>query len=690
VYGDGSPARARGSQAPIDFENTLFAIKCLAAMLLAFYVAASIGLSRPYWAVTTCFLLAQPFSGAVLTKAVYRLVGTVVGAVAAVLLVLTFVDVPWVLSLAMAAWLGLCVYLSVLDRTPRAYVFVLAGFTTSIIGFQSVDTPAEVFSFAVERVQEISIGVLSGSIVHGAVFPRTVTGRLSVRIDEMLEAAETRSICALKGAGTDVLRVGQAQITADLAELDQLSINLPFDTAPIVPGRRVVRELQDQLSLLLPLASTVDERLSQLRATTGGVPEAVMELLSSSSIWLRRDKTVADGANDAGSLMAKAQALQALADGQPLWREMLILSVLARLSALIAAHCECRILRDRVKHPGWRDGVAGFILGAARGRRVHSDRGLAIRAAAGTATTVLLCCLFWVQTSWVDGAQAALIAAVCCSVFSNVDRPTHLMIRFIAGYIVGATASTFYSLVILPRTTDFSTLAAVLAPVALLLGGLLARAELQRFALGAVVAFPNTVGLCLNYSPDFQRFVNIALAQLAGAGVATAMLALYQAMDSAAAIARLQRASYRDIAARAEGDFEGSREWLDRMLDRVSLLLASMPASGRNEGLILQALKNLRIGYVAGELGTFGRSAAVGQRRLIDTTLRGIGAHFRSLDPTAPQRPRQRLLADIDRTIAVFAADSALDLRRRGLTLLISLRCNLFPDAAAYQSGRTA
>src|ERR1051325_7874919 len=54
----------------------LFSLKSLAAALLAFYVALSIGLERPYWAFLTSYIVAQPLAGAVLSKAAFRLVGT--------------------------------------------------------------------------------------------------------------------------------------------------------------------------------------------------------------------------------------------------------------------------------------------------------------------------------------------------------------------------------------------------------------------------------------------------------------------------------------------------------------------------------------------------------------------------------------------------------------------------------------
>src|ERR1700761_7889117 len=106
-----------------DVEEALFSVKCFLAAMLAFYIALRIGLTRPYWAVTTSYIVAQPLAGAVLSKAVFRVIGTILGAAAAVVLVPNLVNAPELLSLGLALWLGLCLYISLQDRTPRSYIF---------------------------------------------------------------------------------------------------------------------------------------------------------------------------------------------------------------------------------------------------------------------------------------------------------------------------------------------------------------------------------------------------------------------------------------------------------------------------------------------------------------------------------------------------------------------------------------
>jgi hypothetical protein len=47
-------------------------------------------------------------------------------------------DAPELTTLAIILWVALCVFVSLLDRTPRSYMFVLSGYTAALIGFPSV------------------------------------------------------------------------------------------------------------------------------------------------------------------------------------------------------------------------------------------------------------------------------------------------------------------------------------------------------------------------------------------------------------------------------------------------------------------------------------------------------------------------------------------------------------------------
>jgi uncharacterized membrane protein YccC len=673
-----------------DAEAMLFSVKCFIAAMLAYYIALRIGLNRPFWAVVTSYIIAQPLAGAVLSKAVFRFMGTLLGAAAAVALVPTFVNEPVVLSLTLALWLGLCLYLSQLDRTPRAYVFLLAGYTASIIGFPSVETPGAIFTTAILRVQEITIGIMCASLVHGALFPRTVTAQLLRRIDTILADASRWSVASLAGAREARLDLERRRLAIDVLELHQLSIHLPFDTARILPRIRTVRALQDRLSLLLPLASTTEDRLAELSDCPGGVPEPVAALVARIRLWIEQDAAAPDREKTAATLIAEAHALEPSAPREPgddlVWRDMLLLNLLSRLAELVATLRDVWVLRDQIRSPSTRaiSPLVPALLAVTSRRPLHLDRGLAIRSALGTIATIALGCAFWIGTAWKDGAGAVLIAGIACALFGGLDNPRAAIGKMQIGSTIGLVMSIFYAYTILPRVTDFVTLAAVLAPMLLIMGALMGKPATVAVGTGILIGFPQTVGLNATYIPAFGAQFNGAIAQFIGIGFAMVTVGLFLTVGAEDRVARLARAGWRDVARRAGGQAPDSGRWLSRMLDRVGLMLPAM-AKGSDPGKpLLDALIDMRIGFVAGELNALRNGGSDAERVSIAKTLGGIGDHFAGLRTAHPAPPEPALLADIDRAVAMFAHDEEPARRRNGLILLTSLRRNLFPAAPAY------
>jgi hypothetical protein len=72
----------------------LFALRTFAAAALALYISLVAGLTNPYWAVATVFIVANPLAGSATSKAVYRIIGTVVGGIATVVIVPNLVNEP--------------------------------------------------------------------------------------------------------------------------------------------------------------------------------------------------------------------------------------------------------------------------------------------------------------------------------------------------------------------------------------------------------------------------------------------------------------------------------------------------------------------------------------------------------------------------------------------------------------------
>jgi uncharacterized membrane protein YccC len=146
-----------------------FAGRTWLALILALYAAFWLQLESPGSAALTVASLAFPLRGQGMEKAAFRVCATVVGLIAAVAITGLFSQTEWLLITVIAAWIGLCVYVSSLFDGFRTYAAVLCIITVCLIAVEQLDTPQNVFDLGMQRGAAIVIGILSVALVN-AVF----------------------------------------------------------------------------------------------------------------------------------------------------------------------------------------------------------------------------------------------------------------------------------------------------------------------------------------------------------------------------------------------------------------------------------------------------------------------------------------------------------------------------------------
>jgi Fusaric acid resistance protein family len=146
-----------------------FGLRLWVSVCLALYLAFWLELDNPYWAGTTAALVCQPHLGASLRKGWYRMIGTVVGAVAIVVLTACFAQDRVAFLTGLALWAAGCAFVATMLRNSLALAAQLAGITAAIIAASELGATGgangEVFMLAVMRCTEICIGIVSAGVV---------------------------------------------------------------------------------------------------------------------------------------------------------------------------------------------------------------------------------------------------------------------------------------------------------------------------------------------------------------------------------------------------------------------------------------------------------------------------------------------------------------------------------------------
>ncbi|MEQ7421278.1 FUSC family protein [Xanthomonas campestris pv. campestris] len=340
-----------------DRQAWLFSAKTFAAAIAALYVGLAGNLSRPYWAMATVYIVSQPLLGPTRAKGVYRVLGTLLAGAATLVMLPNLVETPLLLSAAMALWLSACLFLALLNRGPRGYAFLLAGYTTAFIGFPAVTAPEGIFDTVVARSEEIILGTVMAVLFAALVFPASVRPMLTARIGNWMQDAA--QWCR------QVLQRGPAQaprnrLAADLVQFEALIAFVRHDDPRHAGAAPALEQLRARMLLLLPVLSSIAERLDALHAASRPLPAELITLLEDIGAWVERagpdaaqvaspqpemiSANAAEADAAVAGLRARIAALRPAVDDD--LQHLLLASLLLRLEELLDLWQDCRALES--------------------------------------------------------------------------------------------------------------------------------------------------------------------------------------------------------------------------------------------------------------------------------------------------------------------------------------------------------
>jgi uncharacterized membrane protein YccC len=651
-------------------ERWLFSIKTFAAAMLALSICLWLDLSRPYWAMATVYITSHPLSGATRSKALFRTLGTLIGSAASILLVPNLANSPLLLSVAMALWTAFCLYVSLLDKTPRSYVFMLAGYTAALIGFPAVDAPGSIFDIALARTEEIIIGILCGALVSSLVFPRRVGPAVALRLRNWGSHADKSAADALglrTGKLTDMHRL---QLAADTSEIESLASYLSFDGGQAA-AVDWARQLHPRMLMLLPILSSIADRLGELMAL-GGLSPAAEALLARTRQWLEEpgphDPAVLEGLR--GGIAARIASHR---EGGS-WHDLIELGFLLRLKDFVEIRTDCATLADAMARGLPRLGAPLLFPLEERVERVrHLDHGFAAFAAMVSAVTILSCCAFWIMTGWPDGSTAAMMAAVATSLFATQDNPAPTITLFAKLGAASMPVAAIYLFGILPNVHTLETLMLAFAPAYLVFGALMASPRTAIYGVSFAVNSISAMALQGTYAVDAALFLNSGIAMVAGMGLGAGASAILITLGAEWGVWRIGRANRATLAEAANTRTANEEVRVaGLLLDRMVHLAPRVAAAGHT---IPDVLRDLRTGFNILDLHRASRSLPPYSRRRVDAFLVRMTRHYRQSE--TPQAP---ILDSIDRALTAIGKDSTSG-AREALLGLVGLRRGLFPDA---------
>ncbi|PVZ15287.1 Uncharacterized membrane protein YccC [Pseudomonas sp. URIL14HWK12:I9] len=569
-----------------------YGVRTFAASMLALWIALKLEMPRPYWAMASVYIVSSPFVGPTSSKAVYRLVGTFVGASAAVLFVPLFVQTPYLLATVIALWTGTLLYLSMHLRTANFYALMLAGYTLPLIALPVVDNPSAVFDVASSRTQEIFIGILCAAVVGAIFWPRRLVTAVGGAHDKWFNEASSYALRYLtRSVSGDEVGPLRASMVVNFNALEQMIGQLPHEGA--TPHHmRNTRELRGRMIHLLPVIDALDDALVALERRTPELVARFEPLLEHTRQWLTG---TFEGANPGPwqDLHAHIERLRPAPGELDDRRELLFANALYRLGELADLWQDMRVLHEligRQSRANWRAVYRHWRLGRLR---PTFDRGMMLYSSLTSVTAIIAASAIWIEMGWADGGSAVILAAVSCSFFAAMDDPAPQIYRFFFWTSVSVVLSSLYLFVVLPNLHDFPMLVLAFAIPFIPIGALTVQ---PRFYLGTLLTLVNTstfISIQGEYDANFMNFVNSNIAGPVGLLFAFCWTLIVRPFGTELAARRLTRLSWREIVELGEaGTLNEHRAKAVRMLDRLMQLLPRLANTGQDTGA---ALRDVRV-----------------------------------------------------------------------------------------------
>lgn len=494
-------------------QHIRFAIKLACAIVLALFVGFHFELETPRWAVLTAAIVTagpafaaggEPYSGAIRYRGMLRIIGTFIGCIAALTIIIVMIRAPLLMILVCCIWAGFCTWLSSLVRVENSYAWGLAGYTALIIVITIQAEPLLTPQFAVERCSEIVIGIVSAIMADLLFSPRSIKKEIDLELDNLLiDQYRLMQLCIRHGDSEEVDRAWSGLVRRTAA-LGGMRSNLSMESSRWSRANRRLKALNTvSLTMITQACETYIIQNTRPEAVTDDYRELFaepVETVQDVHRQLKRMRRVMAWTGEHGTPVT-IYGWVGTATRYLLLKRGVIGNT--KISAR-----EEEILQDEV------------VVKAESAERHH-----AMVNFWRTTVSCVLGTLFWLWTGWTSGSGAMVMIAVVTSLAMRLPNPRMVAVDFLYGTLLALPLGTLFFLVIIPSTQQSMLLLCIsLAVLAFFIG-----IEVQKRRLGSLGALASTINIIVLDNPmkfEFSQFLDSALGQLVGCFLALMVIML--------------------------------------------------------------------------------------------------------------------------------------------------------------------
>ncbi|MDH0738963.1 FUSC family protein [Achromobacter spanius] len=651
-------------------------MRSILAACLALVVAYLLELHAPYAAASSVLLVINPVQGGVIGKGVWRVLGTLVGMLAAFVLMSAFGQMPWLFLFGFGVWLGVCVVGMTLLRHFRAYGATLAGYTVGLAAYGAMQHPERTFDQVMGRGASVLIGVVCLALVSAVFSSRSVHSRLAILLDRL--AAATAGVLAthhqaIQGSaepGAKPLDAGRRSLITEVYGVDDLLALGKAESADLAHRAGTVRHT------MVSLFSALVGGAPPLREHNAGL--AVLSALQPDweEAWREVAQALAQESGSAGrgptSTTRAIERLNALRARLVAVLSATSLDDASEQAALMIAGD--RLIEQLDDYLQAIEGIKRFHQATPTPARVsvpfHRDTVAAFQNGVRALLTVLMGGAFWIATGWTEGNMMLAGLAAACALLSTAPNPALGAVEFIKGTVAAVAMAFLCTFIVLPHVSGLPLLLVTLS--LFWLPGVYAT-TMPRYALAGVaylVAFTTLAAADNPMRYDFALFLNGAVAWILATCFTLLGFKIVLPRNGARDVTRL-RQRIRDAAlATLRNEPPDAAAWQWRQQHRIAQLGALLRTQPQAmDRAIAQALTSLHLGREILRLRRWLRHAPHDAEwpRVVARTLRHL--RQRADDPARAARHARRAATSLAR-LPVRSNATMDEVRRVAVVLL--------------------
>ncbi|MEH2920751.1 p-hydroxybenzoic acid efflux pump subunit AaeB [Samsonia erythrinae] len=546
------------------FVRFRYAFKLSFAIVLALFLGFHLQLETPRWSVLTAAIVAavpafaaggEPFSGAIRHRGMLRVIGTFIGCIGALVIIIATVRAPVVMLMLCCLWAGLCTWVSSLVSIENSYIFGLSGYTTLIIIVSTQGTPLLTPQFAVERCSEIVLGIVCAILADLLFSPRSIKQEVDRSISELLVDQYRLLQLSLSGADNAVIDRAWHALVRKTTALNGMRSSLMMESSRWQNSNRRLTSLHTQ-------SLTMITQACETYLVLQDVPTHVR-----SSLKLVLDQPVESFRDVHCRLKALRHLIAADSRGVP-----------PTLIGWVGAATRYLLLAKGVQTNVRINAIEADVLNSdveikAPSAETHHAMINGLRTGVATA----LGCLFWLSTGWTSGSVCMVMIAVVTSLAMRLPNPQMMAKDFLFGTIYALPLGALMFIFVMPSTQQSMLLLCLsLGAMAFFLG-----IEIQKRRLGSLGALASTINILVLDNPmtfNINAFLDSAIGQIIGCFLAMMVILLIRDNTKAhTGRTLLNRFVYGAVSALTTNTTRRKENHLPALYQQLFLLLNRFP-----------------------------------------------------------------------------------------------------------------